>query len=155
MDHDRTGDLITRKALADMAGVHVLTVDRWHASSVGPPRLQVGRWVRYRLKDVTRWLDELAEGVRVTTDEDRAGPPHLEQVREVVATWPPLSPAQRAQLADLLRPAPNGARRGRGGAADAQTGSGAQDGDPEHRIDQPPRSHRSSPRYLRPALSRR
>ena len=41
--------------LAERLGVPVKTVYQWNTSGLGPPRLRIGRHVRYRLRDVVAW----------------------------------------------------------------------------------------------------
>lgn len=41
--------------LAEREGVAVLTVYDWNRTGTGPPRMKVGRHVRYRLADVEKW----------------------------------------------------------------------------------------------------
>src|SRR5438270_13268968 len=49
-------EYLTPEQLAAELGVHKRTLDRWHASRVGPPRLTVGRRPLYRRDAVTDWL---------------------------------------------------------------------------------------------------
>ena len=55
-------EMLDRKETADLLGVSPRTLDRWHLLRVGPPRIVVGRQVRYKLSSVQRWLDEHEEG---------------------------------------------------------------------------------------------
>lgn len=48
--------LLGRSEVAEMLRVHVRTLDRWHVSRCGPPRVIVGGRVRYRLAAVKAWL---------------------------------------------------------------------------------------------------
>ena len=49
-------DLIERATAAELLGVHPRTLDRWHLFGDGPPRILVGRQVRYRLSAIQGWL---------------------------------------------------------------------------------------------------
>jgi predicted DNA-binding transcriptional regulator AlpA len=53
---DSAQRLLTPKDLSDMLGVPVNTLYRWHYTGDGPPRLHIGRHVRYRPVDVDAWL---------------------------------------------------------------------------------------------------
>lgn len=49
--------LLTVEQLAEVAGVPPQTVYKWVAKGVGPRRLRVGKYNRYRVSDVREWLD--------------------------------------------------------------------------------------------------
>ncbi|WP_147028690.1 helix-turn-helix transcriptional regulator [Methylobacterium oxalidis] len=49
-------DLLTRVAAAKLLDVSPRTLDRWHLERTGPPRITIGRKVRYRLASINRWL---------------------------------------------------------------------------------------------------
>jgi excisionase family DNA binding protein len=53
--------LLSPEELASYLGVPLATVYRWRSRREGPPGMRVGRHVRYRQKDVERWLDERLE----------------------------------------------------------------------------------------------
>jgi excisionase family DNA binding protein len=53
--------LLSPEELASYLGVPLATVYRWRSRREGPPGIRVGRHVRYRQKDVERWLDERLE----------------------------------------------------------------------------------------------
>jgi excisionase family DNA binding protein len=53
--------LLSPEELASYLGVPLATVYRWRSRREGPLGMRVGRHVRYRLKDVERWLDERLE----------------------------------------------------------------------------------------------
>ena len=44
--------------LAESFGIDEKTAERWRMAGEGPPWIKVGRGVRYRPRDVERWLDE-------------------------------------------------------------------------------------------------
>ena len=50
--------------LADWLGVPLGTVYRWRTNGDGPPGLRVGKHLRYRVKDVERWLEAQVEHAR-------------------------------------------------------------------------------------------
>lgn len=49
--------LLSPTQLADYLQVPVGTVYAWNTRGGGPPRVRVGKHVRYRPEDVRRWLD--------------------------------------------------------------------------------------------------
>lgn len=49
--------LLTLKQVADLLQVPRQTLYGWRTRNEGPPGLKVGRHVRYRLRDVEKWLD--------------------------------------------------------------------------------------------------
>jgi excisionase family DNA binding protein len=48
--------LLSPAELADLLGVPEKTIYKWNSEGTGPPRLQIGRHVRYRPDDVEAWL---------------------------------------------------------------------------------------------------
>ena len=69
---DRAGTIlaeyITPEELAGELGVCKRTLDRWHASRSGPPRVSVGRRPLYRRDAVAQWLrkreEDFSDGAR-------------------------------------------------------------------------------------------
>jgi predicted DNA-binding transcriptional regulator AlpA len=49
--------------LAEREGVPVQTVYGWNKTGDGPPRMKIGRHVRYRLQDVEKWEQGRLVGV--------------------------------------------------------------------------------------------
>ena len=49
-------EYMTPQELAEELGICKRTLDRWHASRSGPPRLTVGRKPFYRRSSVEAWL---------------------------------------------------------------------------------------------------
>jgi excisionase family DNA binding protein len=49
--------MLTPDDLAAELGVSLMTLWRWRRDGTGPPFAMVGRHVRYRRRDVDRWLD--------------------------------------------------------------------------------------------------
>ena len=47
---------LTPKALAQELGVSERTIARWHHFREGPPRVEIGRKVFYRLESVAAWI---------------------------------------------------------------------------------------------------
>jgi len=47
---------LTTREVADYLGIPVQTIYQWNSRNIGPRRLRVGRYVRYRKADVERWL---------------------------------------------------------------------------------------------------
>lgn len=50
--------LLTIQELAELLGVPVATVYRWRTHGDGPRGIRVGKHIRYRPRDVERYLDE-------------------------------------------------------------------------------------------------
>jgi excisionase family DNA binding protein len=48
--------LLTPADLAELLSVSLATVYRWNSDGNGPPRLKLGKHVRYRTGDVEKWL---------------------------------------------------------------------------------------------------
>ncbi|MCK1271567.1 MULTISPECIES: helix-turn-helix domain-containing protein [unclassified Bradyrhizobium] len=53
---DVLSDLLDREKAARLLGIAPRTLDRWHNENVGPPRLLIGRKVRYRRTSLDNWL---------------------------------------------------------------------------------------------------
>ena len=65
-DANSREDLLTRAEAAALVGVADRTLDRWHERREGPPRIKIGRQVRYRRLAILRWLaDHETVGPRV------------------------------------------------------------------------------------------
>lgn len=47
---------LTLKETADALGVSVRTLNRLHIRRMGPPRIKVGRNIRYRPEAVAEWM---------------------------------------------------------------------------------------------------
>ena len=56
---DALSDLIDRETAAHLLGVAPRTLDRWHCEHVGPPRVLIGRKVRYRRTSLNDWVRDL------------------------------------------------------------------------------------------------
>lgn len=50
------GDLVDREQAARLLGVSARTLDRWHLLREGPPRVRIGRLVRYRISSIQTWI---------------------------------------------------------------------------------------------------
>jgi excisionase family DNA binding protein len=48
--------LLTEQDAAELLQVELSTLRRWHREGTGPPCLEIGRQVRYRMAAVERWL---------------------------------------------------------------------------------------------------
>ena len=55
-------ELITLAVLAAMLKVPRQTVYAWRSRGEGPPGIKLGKHVRYRKRDVEKWLDARTEG---------------------------------------------------------------------------------------------
>lgn len=53
--------LLTLQQVADLLQVPPKTIYQWNHSGTGPPRYRVGKYVRYRLRDVEKWLGQRFE----------------------------------------------------------------------------------------------
>ncbi|WP_131233105.1 helix-turn-helix transcriptional regulator [Bradyrhizobium ottawaense] len=53
---DALGDLVDRDTAARLLGVVPRTLDRWHLQRRGPPRVRIGRKVRYRRRSLSDWV---------------------------------------------------------------------------------------------------
>ena len=53
--------LLTVEDVAAYLGVPMATLYGWRYKQVGPPGIRVGRYVRYRRRDVEKWLDSRSE----------------------------------------------------------------------------------------------
>lgn len=49
-------ELVDRITAAQMLGVSPRTLDRWHLLRIGPPRITLGRQVRYRVSALEAWI---------------------------------------------------------------------------------------------------
>jgi len=49
--------MLTKRQAASLLGVHVRTLDRMRAAGEGPKAIRVRGAVRYRGRDVDRWLE--------------------------------------------------------------------------------------------------
>lgn len=47
---------MTVNETAEMLGINARTLHRWHSLRMGPPRIKVGRKVRYRPEAVAEWM---------------------------------------------------------------------------------------------------
>lgn len=56
--------LLTVPELAAFLDVPRQTVYKWNYTGTGPRSIRVGRFARYRLADVERWLESRADGPR-------------------------------------------------------------------------------------------
>ncbi len=51
-----TPQILTPTELAERLGVSARTLSRWHLLRKGPPRVEVGRLIAYRIEAVENWL---------------------------------------------------------------------------------------------------
>ena len=56
-DENPFSEFWTKAEFAEVARVTERTVDRWHETRTGPPRLKVGKTCYYRKALVRDWLD--------------------------------------------------------------------------------------------------
>lgn len=55
--NDSPDRLMSAQQLADYLGVPIATLYRWRHLGEGPAGFRVGRHVRYRWKEVERWIE--------------------------------------------------------------------------------------------------
>lgn len=60
-------DLLTPEDLSTLLTVPKSTVYGWHSRGLGPVASKVGRHLRYRRREVDRWLDEHSDAARVAS----------------------------------------------------------------------------------------
>jgi predicted DNA-binding transcriptional regulator AlpA len=63
---------MTPDELARELGICKRTLDRWHASRSGPPRVTIGRRPLYRREAVTQWLRRREEDLSGRVSVHRA-----------------------------------------------------------------------------------
>jgi hypothetical protein len=66
-------EYLTPEELASELGICKRTLDRWHGSRSGPPRLTIGRRPLYRREAVVQWLRKREEGSDVPEGAGRRG----------------------------------------------------------------------------------
>ena len=55
-------EFLSPSGLADLFGIPVSSVYRWNVEGTGPPRCRLGKHVRYRRRDVERWIESRTSG---------------------------------------------------------------------------------------------
>ncbi|HEY2757792.1 MAG TPA: helix-turn-helix domain-containing protein [Pseudolabrys sp.] len=50
-------ELVTEVEIADFLKLSTRTLQSWRINNDGPPFVRVGRAIRYRLRDVIRWIE--------------------------------------------------------------------------------------------------
>jgi excisionase family DNA binding protein len=58
--------LLTPGQLADYLGIPLQTIYVWATRGIGPERIKVGRYTRYRMSAVDAWLDSNVKPVQAT-----------------------------------------------------------------------------------------
>jgi predicted DNA-binding transcriptional regulator AlpA len=53
---DTLADLLDKQTAANLLGVTARTLDRWHREQAGPPRIRLGRKIRYRRHSLENWV---------------------------------------------------------------------------------------------------
>jgi len=100
-DTDRLSSIlaghVTPKELACALGVSERTLGRWHQFRQGPPRVEIGRKVFYRLESVSAWM------VSRERPEPRADRVRRVRLRTIDPSRVP-SPMQRNHIGPLPRP---------------------------------------------------
>lgn len=61
---ERTEQLMTTAEAAQYLSVAPRTLDAWRTRLEGPPYKKVGRLVRYKVSELSAWVDESAKGGR-------------------------------------------------------------------------------------------
>ncbi len=88
---------LTPKDLAQALGVSERTIARWHHFREGPPRVEIGRKVYYRLESVSTWVASCER------PEPRAGHARRAPLRAVDSSRVPLA-MKRNDVGSLARP---------------------------------------------------
>jgi hypothetical protein len=57
---------VTPARLAEILGITVRTLARWHKCQLGPPRITVGRLALYEMSKLAKWLDTLDDNLTQT-----------------------------------------------------------------------------------------
>lgn len=57
-------ELLTTEQVAYELSVTVKTLRKWRQHGKGPKAIKMGNRLRYRISDVSKWLDEQAEAQR-------------------------------------------------------------------------------------------
>lgn len=57
-----TEQLMSAEEVGGYLQVPIATLYQWKHKGTGPRAIRVGRWLRYRRRDVDAWLDEQATG---------------------------------------------------------------------------------------------
>ena len=55
-DTPSLSDVLPKEKVAQLLGISLRTLNRWHAEGDGPPLIKVGRKTFYFEKDVLHWL---------------------------------------------------------------------------------------------------
>lgn len=63
------GVLVDDNFLSRGTGVAVSTIRNWRSGNKGPRPIRLGGLVRYRVRDVTAWLDSCSKGAATGTGE--------------------------------------------------------------------------------------
>jgi hypothetical protein len=72
---------VTPKGLAKALGVTERTIARWHHFREGPPRVEFGRKVLYRLESVKAWLEGCEHPQARANRGERSRPSRKSRVR--------------------------------------------------------------------------
>ncbi len=88
---------LTPKDLAQALGVSERTIARWHHFREGPPRVEIGRKVYYRLESVSAWVASCER------PEPRSGRARRPRSREIDPSGVPI-PTQRNHVGALAGP---------------------------------------------------
>lgn len=88
---------LTAKELAQALGVSERTIARWHHFREGPPRVEFGRKVFYRVESVSAWIASCER------PEPRAGHARRARIRAVDSSRVPIS-MQRNHVGALAGP---------------------------------------------------
>lgn len=59
-DNQNARDYLSTEQLAELLQVPLRTVYDWRTKGTGPRGVRIGKYVRYRRRDIEKWIDELA-----------------------------------------------------------------------------------------------
>ncbi|PLS19843.1 helix-turn-helix transcriptional regulator [Neptunicoccus cionae] len=57
-----SSELVNERMAADQLCQSVRTLQKWRVTGYGPPHYKIGRSVRYRIRDLTDWIDSRRRG---------------------------------------------------------------------------------------------
>jgi predicted DNA-binding transcriptional regulator AlpA len=65
--------ILTEVEIADFLKLSTRTLQSWRVKNDGPPFIRVGRAIRYRLRDVVRWIEERTVSPAIQATNRNAG----------------------------------------------------------------------------------
>ena len=78
-------DYLSKGQLGKELDVTERTLYRWHTARIGPPRITIGRQVRYRRAAVEKWLIQREHGPEDSVRARERRPPPFRKQRDAVS----------------------------------------------------------------------